>query len=167
MRLVGADVTDDRVAMVNSDSASERLNSFGQPFFVQFRQFATHAKRSAGRRFRIGIEAVTAHVSPDRHDRVSDKLIERPAVIENIRHHRAQIAIQLRDQRDGIGFFRQTGEPNQIRKQNRDRLARTQHRTVKTARIIENFFDDIFRNVTLERPASAHFLDSFQRVFEP
>ena len=109
---------------------------------------------------------MAADVSPDRHNRVSDEFIERSTVIEHHRHHAAEVTVKLRHQRSGLGLFRQIGEADQVRKEHGHRLARPEHGVVIAARVIENFFDQIFRNVTLECPARAQFFQAFQGVFK-
>src|SRR5260370_32196892 len=89
--LVGPDIADNRLAVINTDTESERIDSLSSPRRIELRHFASHTERRAHRRLCIFRRAVTAHVPPNRHDRVTDKFIEGATIIENHRHHRAQI----------------------------------------------------------------------------
>ena len=61
------------------------------PAIVQFLQARAHSEGGPRRRLGVRGRAVAVHVSPDRHDRVADEFIERAIVLEDHRHHAAQI----------------------------------------------------------------------------
>ena len=92
--------------MVNPDSKRERIDSFATPRFIEFGHFVPHPERRAHCGFCIFGRPTTAHVSPNGHDCVANKLIERAAVIENRRHHRAEITVELRHERSRVRALR-------------------------------------------------------------
>src|SRR5439155_22273386 len=100
----------------------EWINSLSLPCRIEFWHFASHSERCADRCFGIFLRAMTAHVSPDRHDRVADKFVEGAAIIEHHWNHRAEVSIELRDQHCRIGALRDTGESNQVRKKDSHRF---------------------------------------------
>ena len=93
VRFVGTDIADDRLAVINADPECERITSLSLPRCIELWHFASHPERRAHRRFCIFRRAVAAHVSPNGHDRVADKFIERAAIIEDHRHHATEVTI--------------------------------------------------------------------------
>ena len=87
-------------------------------------------------------------------------------MLEDRRGHAAQVFVELFDQRLRIGAFGHRGEADDIGKKNRGRNAHAAQAAVEAVGIIENFFDEIFRNVAFERAAGAHLLDAFQHILE-
>src|ERR1700730_15052486 len=87
VRLVRADVADNRFAVIDYYAEREWSNPFSAPLFVQLDHYLSHSECSPHRGLGILFRAVTADVSPNRHDCVADKFIEGAAVIENHRNH--------------------------------------------------------------------------------
>src|SRR5439155_8616919 len=119
------------------------------------------------RRLRVLGFTLAFDVSPHRHDGVANELIESAVVLKNDIGHRAQVFIQLPDQFLRIGFLAHGGETDDVRKKNRRRHARTFERVVVAAGILQNFFDQILGNVTLERASSAQLFHALNRVIDP
>src|SRR3989440_1350672 len=126
-----------------------------------------HPQSSIRGRFRIFGLSLALDVPPHRHDGVTDKFIERAVVLKNDIGHSAQIFIQLSDQFLRIGFLAQGRETDDIGKKNRGRHARTFARIEIAAGILENFFDQVFGNVTLEGASRAQFFPALNRVIDP
>src|SRR5205814_2858273 len=64
------------------------------------------------------------------------------------------------------GLFGQRRETNQIREENCHRYTHATERAVVAVWIVENFLDQIFRDVAFERAPSAQFLEPLENVFE-
>src|SRR5438105_15719842 len=93
VRFVGTDIADDRLAVIDSNAERERVCSLSLPGRIELRHFTSHPECRTYSRFRIFRRAVAAHVSPNGHDRVADKFIERAAIIEDHRHHATEVTI--------------------------------------------------------------------------
>ena len=70
---------------------------------------------------------------------------------------RLRYSIELSDEFFRVRALAQSGEADEVGKQHRHRLPRAFHRAVKAARILQDFLDQVSRNVTLERAARAQF----------
>ena len=111
--------------------------------------------------------AAAAHVSPNRHDRVADEFIERAVVLEDDRRSsRLRYSFSCLTSASGSAFSVSVVKPTISENRMVAGRRTPRRRAVKAVGVFENLLDEILRNVTLERPAGAQFLDAFQHVFE-
>ena len=166
MRLIGTDVADQDVALVDPHAHTERHPAFRFPLVVQLFELTTHSKRSVGAGFGILGYTLAFHVAPNRHDGVANELIERASIFENHAHHMAKVLIQMSNQLLGISLLAQSRKPNEIGKQDADRFARPTHAAVVAAGVFENFFDQILRNVTFECAPGSQLYHALECIIE-
>ena len=166
VRLVGADVSDNRFPVIDAHAEAELRAPLALPSFIQLAQLGAHGQRRAHSTLRILLHALAFHVPPDSHDGVADKLVERSAVFEDVPNHPAEILVQEFYQSGRIGFLRKTGEADEIGEEHRHRFARAQHRMVVAVRIVQNFLDQVLGNVTFQRAPRAHLLQALEDILE-
>src|SRR5947207_9764852 len=105
-------------------------------------------------------------VAPHRHDRVADELVERTLMFEDDRGHRAQIFVQLSNERFWLSLFADRREISNVREKNHRLPAHAADCFVVSRWILQNFVYEVPRNVPFQCAARADSLHPLQRKIE-
>src|SRR5213075_651404 len=86
------------------------------------------------------------------------------SVCKNGADHFLKILVELFDQRGGVRAFGEGGETAYVGEQNGDGPAHTTQGIEISLRIIEEFFDDVLRDVAFEGFSDTAFFEAFEQV---